>query len=131
MNILMYILEELHVACEPPWTYYKELLYSALKMPFTFMYIIFIDVFLPCPDNLLVNLAESRELVKDLLNQFPTKFLNSHDTNSALGPALQAAYKLMVSFMFPFLCTVITSGLYVTCMEEYRMYLMPRVSVMF
>jgi len=53
------------------------------------------DVFLPCPDNLLVNLAESRELVKDLLNQLPTKFLNSHDTNSSLGPALQAAFKLM------------------------------------
>ncbi|XP_069684298.1 protein transport protein Sec24A isoform X2 [Periplaneta americana] len=53
------------------------------------------DVFLPCPDNLLVNLSESRELVKDLLNQIPTKFINSHDTNSALGPALQAAYKLM------------------------------------
>ncbi|KAJ9581283.1 hypothetical protein L9F63_023555 [Diploptera punctata] len=53
------------------------------------------DVFLPCPDNLLVNLSESRELVKDLLNQIPTKFLNSHDTNSTLGAALQAAYKLM------------------------------------
>ncbi|PSN38091.1 hypothetical protein C0J52_00838 [Blattella germanica] len=53
------------------------------------------DVFLPCPDNLLVNLSESRELVKDLLNELPTKFLNSHDSNSALGPALQAAFKLM------------------------------------
>lgn len=75
-------------------------------------------MFLPCPDNLLVNLAESRELVKDLLNQLPTKFLSSHDTNSALGPALQAAYKLMVSSVFPFLCTVNTSGLDVTCMKE-------------
>ena len=56
------------------------------------------DIFLPCPDNLLANLGESRELVKDLLNQIPTKFLNSHDTNSSLGAALQAAYKLMVRY---------------------------------
>jgi protein transport protein SEC24 len=67
-------------------------------------------VFLPCPDNLLVNLAESRELVKDLLNQLPTKFLNSHDTNSSLGPALQAAFKLMVSYILPYLSTVDASG---------------------
>lgn len=53
------------------------------------------DVFLPCPDNLLVNLAESQERVKYLLNQLPATFLNSHDTKSSLGPALQAAYKLM------------------------------------
>lgn len=69
-----------------------------------------IDVFLPCPDNLLVNLAESRELVKDLLNQLPTKFLNSHDTNSSLGPALQAAFKLMVSYIFPYLNSFDASG---------------------
>jgi hypothetical protein len=61
-----------------------------------------IDVFLPCPDNLLVNLAERQELVRYLLGQLPTKFLNSYDTNSSLGPALQAAYKLMVSYRFPF-----------------------------
>ena len=67
-------------------------------------------MFLPCPDNLLVNLAESRELVKDLLNQLPTKFLNSHDTNSSLGPALQAAFKLMVSYIFPYLNSVDAIG---------------------
>ncbi|XP_046813506.1 protein transport protein Sec24A [Vespa crabro] len=53
------------------------------------------DVFLPCPDNLIVNLKEREELVKDLLAQLPTKFQGTHDTNSALGAALQAAYKLM------------------------------------
>ncbi|GLG97128.1 Protein transport protein Sec24B [Gryllus bimaculatus] len=53
------------------------------------------DVFLPCPDNLLVNLAESRELVRDLLQQLPQKFQSSYDNHSALGAALQAAYKLM------------------------------------
>lgn len=55
------------------------------------------DVFLPCPDNLLVNLKEREELVRDLLAQLPTKFQGTHDTNSALGAALQAAYKLMSS----------------------------------
>lgn len=55
------------------------------------------DAFLPCPDNLLVNLKECKELIKDLLTQLPTRFVNSHDNGSALGAALQVAYKLMVS----------------------------------
>ncbi|XP_033742326.1 protein transport protein Sec24A-like isoform X2 [Pecten maximus] len=55
------------------------------------------DVFLPCPDNLLVNLQESKELVIDLLNQLPNMFEGNLETGSALGPALQAAYKLMSS----------------------------------
>lgn len=55
------------------------------------------DVFLPCPDNLLVNLKECRELINDLLQQLPKRFANEHDNKSALGAALQAAFKLMVS----------------------------------
>ncbi|CAD1468183.1 unnamed protein product, partial [Heterotrigona itama] len=53
------------------------------------------DVFLPCPENLIVNLKEREELVRDLLIQLPVKFQGTHDANSALGAALQAAYKLM------------------------------------
>ncbi|XP_043277320.1 protein transport protein Sec24A [Venturia canescens] len=53
------------------------------------------DVFLPCPDNLIVNLKEREELIRDLLEQLPVKFNETHDTNSALGAGLQAAYKLM------------------------------------
>ncbi|KAK1175679.1 protein transport protein Sec24B [Acipenser oxyrinchus oxyrinchus] len=53
------------------------------------------DVFLPTPDSLLVNLKESKELVKDLLNALPGMFTNTRETHSALGPALQAAFKLM------------------------------------
>nr|NVI77948.1 Sec24AB ortholog [Cucujiformia] len=53
------------------------------------------DVFLPRPDNLLVNLQDKMELVKDLLNQLPTRYCNSYDNNSALGAALQAAHKMM------------------------------------
>lgn len=56
-----------------------------------------LDVFLPCPDNLLVNLKECRELLCDLLQQLPKRFSNEHDNKSALGAALQAAFKLMVS----------------------------------
>ncbi|KAK7603574.1 hypothetical protein V9T40_003573 [Parthenolecanium corni] len=53
------------------------------------------DVFIPCPENLLVNLHEQFELIKDLLEQIPEKFKESYDTNCALGAALQAAHKLM------------------------------------
>uniref|UniRef100_W5K921 SEC24 homolog B, COPII coat complex component n=1 Tax=Astyanax mexicanus TaxID=7994 RepID=W5K921_ASTMX len=53
------------------------------------------DVFIPTPDSLLVNLKESMELVKDLLSSLPGMFMSTRETHSALGPALQAAYKLM------------------------------------
>lgn len=55
------------------------------------------DVFLPCPDNLLVNLHDRIELVTDLLTQLPTHFNNSYDNNSALGAALQVAHKMMAA----------------------------------
>jgi protein transport protein SEC24 len=53
------------------------------------------DPFLPCPDNLLVNLHESKELLIDLLNQLPNLFQGNLETGSALGAALQSAHKLM------------------------------------
>ncbi|XP_006824913.1 protein transport protein Sec24A-like [Saccoglossus kowalevskii] len=53
------------------------------------------DIFLPCPNDLIVNLQESKELVQELLNQLPTMFQGNKETQSALGPALQAAHKLM------------------------------------
>ncbi|KAF7996308.1 hypothetical protein HCN44_001940 [Aphidius gifuensis] len=53
------------------------------------------DVFLPCPENLIVNLHERNELVLDLLNQLSTKFIGTNDTNSALGAGLEAALKIM------------------------------------
>ncbi|TWW55410.1 Protein transport protein [Takifugu flavidus] len=55
------------------------------------------DVFIPCHDSLMVNLKQSKELVKDLLTSLPAMFSQSTETCSALGPALQAAYKLMSS----------------------------------
>ncbi|XP_053317480.1 protein transport protein Sec24B isoform X2 [Spea bombifrons] len=55
------------------------------------------DIFLPTPDGLLVNLHESMELIKDLLTALPSMFNNTRETHSALGPALQGAFKLMSS----------------------------------
>ncbi|EFX84798.1 hypothetical protein DAPPUDRAFT_209148 [Daphnia pulex] len=53
------------------------------------------DIFLPCPNDLLVNLNESKRLVIELLEQLPLKFNNTTECNSALGAALQAAYKMV------------------------------------
>jgi len=53
------------------------------------------DVFLPTPDSLMVNLAESKDLIIDLLNQLPAMFEHNMESGAALGPALQAAYKLV------------------------------------
>ncbi|XP_072899228.1 protein transport protein Sec24B-like isoform X2 [Hemitrygon akajei] len=53
------------------------------------------DIFIPTPDSLLVNLHENGALVKDLLKVLPTIFTSTRETHSALGPALQAAFKLM------------------------------------
>ncbi|KAF6764239.1 CPII coat sec24 protein [Ephemerocybe angulata] len=55
------------------------------------------DVFLPKPNDLLVNLAESRESVENLLDKIGNMFQDNHIIGSALGPALQAGFKLMVS----------------------------------
>ena len=61
-------------------------------------FFLLLDIFLPCPDNLLVNLQESKELVLDLLGQIPVLFEDNLETGSALGAALQAAHKLVVRF---------------------------------
>ncbi|XP_028840204.1 protein transport protein Sec24A isoform X2 [Denticeps clupeoides] len=53
------------------------------------------DIFLPTPDSLLINLNESKELVQDLLKSLPQMFSKTMETHSALGPALQAAFKLL------------------------------------
>lgn len=47
------------------------------------------DIFIPCPNDLLVNLNESKRLVVELLEQLPLRFNNTSDCNSALGAALQ------------------------------------------
>jgi protein transport protein SEC24 len=53
------------------------------------------DVFLPLPDDLLVNLHESRPLVDALLERLPSMFQHAVGLDSCLGPALKAAFQLM------------------------------------
>ncbi|KAH7345229.1 Sec23/Sec24 trunk domain-containing protein [Rhizoctonia solani] len=53
------------------------------------------DIFLPKPTDLLINLTEARSGIESLLGRFNDMFQDSHAIGSALGPALQAAYKLI------------------------------------
>ncbi|TRY80868.1 hypothetical protein TCAL_12910, partial [Tigriopus californicus] len=52
------------------------------------------DMFLPSPSDLLVNREECHVLIEQLLAELPNMFKDSYHTDSALGAALQAAYKL-------------------------------------
>ena len=54
------------------------------------------DVFLPKPTDLLVNLTESRPAIENLMSRLNDMFQDNHTIGSALGPALQAAFKMMV-----------------------------------
>ncbi|XP_072941017.1 protein transport protein Sec24A [Epargyreus clarus] len=53
------------------------------------------DIFLPSPESLLVNLGEYREMIKELLTVLPQRYSTPGVPVSALGAALQAAYKLI------------------------------------
>eukprot|EP00878_Enallax_costatus_P011952 GHUV01012479.1.p1 GENE.GHUV01012479.1~~GHUV01012479.1.p1 ORF type:complete len:992 (+),score=282.52 GHUV01012479.1:492-3467(+) len=53
------------------------------------------DPFLPLPDDLLVNLSESRAVVEALLEALPAGYSSSTSNDCATGPALQAAYLAM------------------------------------
>ncbi|KAJ8589364.1 protein transporter SEC24 [Rhizopogon salebrosus TDB-379] len=53
------------------------------------------DVFLPKPTDLLVNLTEARQSLESLLGRVNDMFQDNHTVGSAMGPALQAGFKLM------------------------------------
>lgn len=53
------------------------------------------DVFLPKPHDLLVNLTEGRAGIESLLSRLGEMFADNNVVGSALGAALQAAYKLV------------------------------------
>ena len=57
------------------------------------------DVFLPKPNDLLVNLSECRASLESLLGRLNDMFAENHTVGSALGPALQSGFKLIVSFL--------------------------------
>lgn len=55
------------------------------------------DIYLPKPtSDLLVNLSESRAAIEALLGRLPDMYADNTAVGSALGPALQAAYKMTV-----------------------------------
>ncbi|KAJ4979437.1 hypothetical protein NE237_010217 [Protea cynaroides] len=53
------------------------------------------DIFVPLPDDLLVNLSESRNVVDAFLDSLPSMFLDNVNVESAFGPALKAAFMVM------------------------------------
>ncbi|KAF9485109.1 CPII coat sec24 protein [Pholiota conissans] len=53
------------------------------------------DVFLPKPNDLLVNITEARASLEALLGRIGDMFQENSIIGSALGPALQAGFKLM------------------------------------
>jgi protein transport protein SEC24 len=61
------------------------------------------DVFLPKPTDLLVNLSEAKASLESLLSRINDMFQDNHTVGSALGPALQAGSKLMVSWIMKLL----------------------------
>ena len=53
------------------------------------------ELFLPLPDDLLVNLADSRDVIDALLDSLPAMFTGTRNMESCLGPAVTAAYRVM------------------------------------
>ena len=54
------------------------------------------DIFVPLPDDLLVNLSESRSVVDVFLDSLPSMFQDNVNMESAFGPAIKAAFMVMV-----------------------------------
>ncbi|GAA5980233.1 hypothetical protein JCM5350_000881 [Sporobolomyces pararoseus] len=53
------------------------------------------DVFLPKPNDILVNLVEAKAGIENLLSRLNDMFHDTHNTGNALGAGLQAAFKLI------------------------------------
>ena len=53
------------------------------------------DVYVPLPDDLLVNLYESRELVDMLLDSLVDLFLHNNEVECAMGAAVKGAFQIM------------------------------------
>jgi protein transport protein SEC24 len=53
------------------------------------------DLFVPLPDDLLVNLKDSRPILDQLLDSLGPMFANTRNVENCLGPALTAAYRVM------------------------------------
>ncbi|KAI9188184.1 COPII subunit [Blastocladiella emersonii ATCC 22665] len=56
------------------------------------------DVFLPLPEDLLVNLTESKPVIEALLERLPALHQTTQNVSNALGPALLAAHQLVAPY---------------------------------
>eukprot|EP01084_Bolivina_argentea_P102295 183266_1 len=68
---------------------------STLQQPQMLVVSDVMDFLLPCPEDLLVNLSESRAMVDSLLGILPTMFGNNRSVDIALGPAINASAMVM------------------------------------
>lgn len=87
---------------------------STLKQPQVMVVSDVEDIFLPLPDDMLVTLAESREVVTQLLNDLTEMYKDTQVVESCMGSALEAAYQLMQHIggkMVVFQSTLPTVGL--------------------
>ena len=63
------------------------------------------DIFVPLPDDLLVNLSESKPVVEAFLDSLPSMFQDNMNMESALGPAVKATFMVMVCYSFSWFIT--------------------------
>eukprot|EP00638_Chattonella_subsalsa_P000347 CAMPEP_0117751506 /NCGR_PEP_ID=MMETSP0947-20121206/11015_1 /TAXON_ID=44440 /ORGANISM="Chattonella subsalsa, Strain CCMP2191" /LENGTH=975 /DNA_ID=CAMNT_0005569899 /DNA_START=115 /DNA_END=3040 /DNA_ORIENTATION=- len=68
---------------------------SSLSQPQCYVVSDLEDIFLPCPEDLLVNLSESMDVIEALLESLPSMYQSTQIAEVALGPALIAAYRVM------------------------------------
>jgi protein transport protein SEC24 len=85
--------------CKLPQTLSNKVLRSLDDLPGgqrTKIGFITFELFVPLPDNLLVNLVESRSVVESFLDSLPEMFAkNPVISHSCLGPALKEAFTVM------------------------------------
>ncbi|KAK4753049.1 hypothetical protein SAY87_021847 [Trapa incisa] len=53
------------------------------------------DIFIPLPDDILVNLSESKAVVETFMDSLPSMFEDNVNVESAFGSALKAAFMVM------------------------------------
>ena len=68
---------------------------STLKTPQMLVVPDLVDLHLPSPDDLLVNLADSRKVIDVFLDSLPRMFSNTRDVDTSFGSALNATFKVM------------------------------------
>lgn len=68
---------------------------SSLKAPQMLVVSDITDVIMPSPEDLLVNLQDSRDVVEQLLDSIPAMFQNNQQMNSCTGAALLAAKRVI------------------------------------